>query len=62
MTDPKNPSYSPPTNAEKIALLAKKNAEAELGGGKSRIDAQHQKGKLTARERITILLDQGTFE
>ncbi|PZV82814.1 propionyl-CoA carboxylase beta chain [Algoriphagus aquaeductus] len=62
MTDPKNPLYTLPSNAEKIELLAKKNAEAELGGGKSRIEAQHKKGKLTARERIDLLLDEGTFE
>ena len=37
------------------------NAAAELGGGKERIDGQHKKGKLTARERIGLLLDQGTF-
>ncbi len=35
---------------------------SRLGGGQSRIDAQHAKGKLTARERIDLLLDQGTFE
>ncbi|HYC26707.1 MAG TPA: carboxyl transferase domain-containing protein, partial [Nitrososphaerales archaeon] len=37
------------------------NETAELGGGKQRIDAQHKKGKLTARERIGFLLDRGTF-
>ena len=62
MTDPKNPNYSPSGHLEKTALLAKKNAEAEQGGGASRIDAQHKKGKLTARERIALLLDEGTFE
>jgi propionyl-CoA carboxylase beta chain len=36
--------------------------QARLGGGKERIDEQHRKGKLTARERITILLDEGSFE
>lgn len=35
--------------------------EAQLGGGQARIDAQHAKGKLTARERLDILLDEGTF-
>src|SRR5260370_3660100 len=35
---------------------------ARLGGGQKRIDAQHKKGKLTARERIELLLDDGTFE
>ncbi|GAB3956829.1 acyl-CoA carboxylase subunit beta [Spirosoma harenae] len=50
---------SSPSNAE---ILAKKNAEAELGGGQKRIDAQHQKGKLTARERIGLLVDEDSFE
>jgi len=42
--------------------LKKMNAEALLGGGEKRIEAQHAKGKLTARERISLLLDPGTFE
>ena len=47
---------------EKIATLQNKLAEGCLGGGKNRIDAQHKKGKLTARERITLLMDDGSFE
>ncbi|MEI7444184.1 MAG: acyl-CoA carboxylase subunit beta [Burkholderiales bacterium] len=39
-----------------------KRAQARLGGGQKRIDAQHAKGKLTARERIELLLDEGSFE
>jgi len=46
----------------KVEILAQKNAEALLGGGQSRIDAQHQKGKLTARERLDLLLDPDSFE
>ncbi|MBD2703492.1 acyl-CoA carboxylase subunit beta [Spirosoma sp. BT702] len=46
----------------KTDVLARKNAEAELGGGQKRIDAQHAKGKLTARERIALLVDEGSFE
>ena len=42
--------------------LEKKRALARLGGGQKRIDSQHAKGKLTARERIELLLDDGTFE
>ena len=42
--------------------LRRLNEEALLGGGQKRIDAQHQKGKLTARERIELLLDEGSFE
>ena len=46
----------------KISLLEQKQAEALLGGGQKRIDAQHKKGKLTARERLHFLLDEGSFE
>ncbi len=45
-----------------IAQLEAKRAEAMLGGGQKRIDSQHAKGKLTARERIEILLDEDSFE
>ena len=40
-----------------VEALEKKRAEARLGGGSRRIEAQHAKGKLTARERIQVLLD-----
>lgn len=49
-------------NEDKIQTLVEKNAEAELGGGQARIDTQHKKGKLTARERIYHLLDKDSFE
>lgn len=42
--------------------LLDKRAQATLGGGQRRIDAQHKRGKLTARERISMLLDEDTFE
>ncbi|MAY61452.1 MAG: methylmalonyl-CoA carboxyltransferase, partial [Rhizobiales bacterium] len=42
--------------------LEERRAEARLGGGQRRIDAQHAKGKLTARERLDVLLDEGSFE
>jgi propionyl-CoA carboxylase beta chain len=45
-----------------IRQLDEKRAAARLGGGKKRIDAQHAKGKLTARERIELLLDPDSFE
>ncbi len=45
-----------------IQQLEEKRARARLGGGQKRIDSQHSKGKLTARERIEILLDEGSFE
>ncbi|MGB0403433.1 MAG: acyl-CoA carboxylase subunit beta [Salibacteraceae bacterium] len=47
---------------EKLENLNKKIAEAKLGGGEKRIESQHAKGKLTARERIHFLLDEGSFE
>lgn len=47
---------------EIIEQLEEKRREAHLGGGQRRIDAQHAKGKLTARERLDVLLDQGSFE
>src|SRR6476659_9016780 len=46
----------------KTAILDKKNAEALLGGGQDRIDAQHKKGKLTARERVSLIKDENSFE
>jgi propionyl-CoA carboxylase beta chain len=46
---------------EKINELYDRRREVELGGGDERIEKQHEKGKLTARERIDLLLDEGTF-
>lgn len=45
-----------------IAELEQRRENARLGGGQKRIDAQHQRGKLTARERIDLLLDENSFE
>jgi len=45
-----------------ITEMERRRAAAKLGGGQRRIDAQHTKGRLTARERIEILLDEGSFE
>lgn len=45
-----------------VNKLLEKRALAQLGGGQKRIDSQHAKGKLTARERIELLLDSGSFE
>ena len=47
---------------ENIAKLVERRAKARLGGGEKRIAAQHEKGKLTARERLALLLDEGSFE
>lgn len=46
----------------KVDILREKIEEGKLGGGANRIATQHKKGKLTARERITLLLDPGSFE
>src|ERR687896_445674 len=46
---------------EKLELLEHRAAEAELGGGATRLAAQHEKGKLSARERLDLLLDEGSF-
>ncbi len=48
--------------ADKLDILQEKITSALQGGGKSRIDAQHAKGKLTARERLKLLLDPGSFQ
>ncbi|MFA7360064.1 MAG: acyl-CoA carboxylase subunit beta [Candidatus Kapaibacterium sp.] len=50
------------TNKDKINELREKRQLAMLGGGQKSIDSQHKRGKLTARERIHLLLDQSTFE
>lgn len=47
---------------DQLDHLQKLRAEARLGGGQKRIDKQHEKGSLTARERIDLLLDKGSFE
>ena len=47
---------------EKTGILKAKLKEGKLGGGQQRIDQQHKKGKLTARERIECLMDEGSFE
>lgn len=47
---------------KKLNILQEKKAEAALGGGQKRIESQHAKGKLTARERIHFLMDEGSFE
>jgi acetyl-CoA carboxylase carboxyltransferase component len=50
------------TIAEKMAELKEKREKIILGGGKEKIEAQHKRGKLTARERIKVLLDEASFE
>jgi propionyl-CoA carboxylase beta chain len=48
--------------SDPIAELRRRSAEAEAGGGAERREREHQAGKLTARERVALLLDEGTFE
>ncbi|WP_280950207.1 carboxyl transferase domain-containing protein, partial [Methylobacterium aquaticum] len=45
-----------------LERLDQRRAQARVGGGESRVAAQHKRGKLTARERIELLLDSGSFE
>ena len=47
---------------DRLEALEAKRSEARLGGGEKRIEAQHAKGRLTARERLEVLLDPGSFE
>jgi propionyl-CoA carboxylase beta chain len=49
------------TMREKLELLERRRAAAEVGGGAERLKAQHAKGKLSARERLDVLLDEGSF-
>jgi len=48
--------------SEKVKELIKLREQARLGGGQKRVDSQHAKGKYTARERIAMMLDEGSFE
>src|SRR3954465_11172058 len=45
-----------------LEKLEERRARARAGGGQTRIDAQHKRGKLTARERLELLMDRGSFE
>lgn len=49
------------SNQTKIQTLNEKRAQSRLGGGQNRIETQHKKGRLTARERIDLLMDKGSF-
>ncbi|HSG45548.1 MAG TPA: carboxyl transferase domain-containing protein [Anaerolineales bacterium] len=49
------------SNQSKIQILNEKRAQSRLGGGEQRIETQHKKGRLTARERIDLLMDKGSF-
>ena len=49
-------------SSHQLEELRKRNREAESGGGEERIQRQHKEGKLTARERVELLVDPGSFE
>jgi propionyl-CoA carboxylase beta chain len=53
---------TPAKNRDRLEELRKRSAEAEAGGGPERRERQHKEGKLSARERIELLLDEGSFE
>ena len=55
-------SQQPKPSRSKLDILREKKAQAEQGGGAPRVQKQHEAGKLTARERIEFLLDEGSFE
>ena len=55
-------SQQPKPSRSKLDILREKKAQAEQGGGTARVQKQHEAGKLTARERIEFLLDEGSFE
>ena len=50
------------TTEDRLQDLRKRKNQAQMGGGQARIDAQHNKGKMTARERLEAFLDEGTFQ
>ncbi len=52
----------PKQSKTKLQVLNEKSQAAEQGGGAARVEKQHEAGKLTARERIEFLLDEGTFQ
>jgi acetyl-CoA carboxylase carboxyltransferase component len=59
---PQNQDLSNPTNStDKVQPLRELRARGQLGGGQDRIDAQHKRGRMTARERVDLLLDRGSF-
>jgi propionyl-CoA carboxylase beta chain len=55
-------TWESPRNEERLEQLKRISAEAEAGGGAERREKEHKSGKLSARERIDLLLDEGTFE
>src|SRR6202047_209023 len=62
LPEPKRGSQSLRNNHDRMEELRRLSAEAEAGGGTERREREHKAGKLTARERIHLLLDENTFE
>ena len=52
----------PKQTKSKLEALRERSVQAEQGGGVARVEKQHEAGKMTARERIEFLLDEGSFE
>src|SRR5829696_286424 len=55
-------SKQQPKQSSKLATLRERSVDAEQGGGVARVEKQHEAGKMTARERLEFLLDEGSFE
>jgi propionyl-CoA carboxylase beta chain len=62
LAEKKHVAWDSSANADRLAQLRKMSGEAEAGGGAERREREHKSGKLSARERIHLLLDEGTFE
>ena len=62
MADKNHVTWDSSVNTERLEQLRRMSAEAEAGGGAERREREHNAGKLSARERIHLLLDEGTFE
>src|ERR1044071_8014645 len=58
----KPPTPGPAAGRDSLHVLREKERQAEAGGGPDRVQRQHLEGKLTARERVGLLLDEGSFE
>ena len=55
-------SKQQPKQKSKLETLRERSVQAEQGGGVARVEKQHEAGKMTARERVEFLLDEGSFE
>ena len=62
MAEKNHVTWESSVNADRLEQLRRMSEEAEAGGGAERREREHKAGKLSARERIHLLLDQGTFE